>query len=155
MTMNSTCVMGLGNPLFQDEGVGIHIIHELMQGDLAGQVELIDGGTDGLALLGVVEDAERLLVIDAIDGEYPPGTIKRLENEEIPMLSQAKVSPHQASFQEVLALARFRGRLPSQLVLIGVQAKSLDWGTSLNPEVSSSVPAVMQMVHEQVDRWSK
>lgn len=146
-------VLGLGNPLFQDEGLGIYVIHQLMEGELAEQVELIDGGTDGLSLLGVVETAQQLLIIDAIDGGFPPGTIERREGLEIPLAAYAKVSQHQLGFQEVLGLAYLRGRLPADLVLIGVQPKALDWGTRLTATVARSVPRVKEMVYEQVASW--
>jgi len=146
-------VMGLGNPLFQDEGLGIHVINELMAGDLGARAELIDGGTDGLTLLGAVEDAKHLIVIDAIDGGLRPGTIKQLQNEEINHFARAKLSAHQLGFQEVLALAQMRGRYPEHIVLIGVQPQSLDWGTQLTSVVSRAVPQVMDMVYKQINYW--
>jgi len=146
-------VMGLGNPLFQDEGLGIHVINQLMAGDLGKWAELIDGGTDGLSLLGAVEATRHLIVIDAIDGGFRPGTIKQLQNEEIYLFASAKLSAHQLGFQEVLALAQMRGRYPQHLVLIGVQPQSLDWGTMLTPAVSRAVPRVIDMVFTQVNNW--
>lgn len=146
-------VMGLGNPLFQDEGLGIHVINRLMAGDLSTRAELIDGGTDGLFLLGAVETARYLIIIDAFDGGFRPGTIKQLQNQEVNTFARIKLSAHQLGFQEVLALAQMRGRYPEQLVLIGVQPKSLDWGTKLTPAVSKAVPRVMEMVFTQVDNW--
>jgi hydrogenase maturation protease len=117
-------VLGLGNPLFQDEGLGIHVIHQLMQGSLAEKADLVDGGTDGLMLLGTVEAAQHLLVIDAIDGGFPPGTIKQWEAEQIPLFTYGKISPHQLGFQEVLALARMRSKFPEQMILLGVHHRS-------------------------------
>jgi len=147
-------VMGLGNPLFQDEGLGIHVINQLMASDLGERAELIDGGTDGLSLLGAVEAARHLLVIDAIDGGFRPGTIKKLQDHEISIFARAKLSVHQLSFQEVLALARLRGRYPEQIVLIGVQPQSMEWGISLSSEVSKAVPQVISMVYKQIDYWA-
>ncbi len=147
-------VLGLGNPLFQDEGLGIHVIHQLMGSMLSDRAELIDGGTDGLALLGIVEEAEHLIVIDAINGNFPAGTIKQFQGQEIPLNINAKFSPHQLGFQEVLFLARMRGKFPDQMVLLGVQSESLDWGTELTSQVASSVPRVIDLVHKQIDIWS-
>jgi hydrogenase maturation protease len=155
MSLNKPIILGLGNPLFQDEGLGIHIIHQLMREPIKERAELIDGGTDGLTLLGVVEDAEQLLVIDAVDGGYPPGTIKMMSNNDIPQLCNTYISEHQLGFQEVLALARLRGNLPSQMVLIGVQPQSLDWGTELTEPVTSSLPRIREMVYEQIETWFK
>ncbi len=147
-------VMGLGNPLFQDEGLGIHVINQLMASDLGARAELIDGGTDGLSLLGTVEAARHLLVIDAIDGGFQPGTIKKLQDHEISLFARAKLSVHQLGFQEVLALARLRGRYPEQIVLIGVQPRTLEWGISLSSEVSRAVPQIITMVYKQIDSWA-
>jgi len=147
-------VIGLGNPLFQDEGLGIHVINQLMMGDLGERAELIDGGTDGLALLGIVEEARHLMVIDAIDGEFRPGTIKKLQDKEINLFTRARLSAHQLGFQEVLALAQMRGKYPEQIVLIGVQPQTMEWGTSLSSEIASVVPQVINMVYEQIDKWS-
>jgi len=148
-------VLGLGNPLFQDEGLGIHVIYELMKGQLAEQAELIDGGTDGLALLNTVEEAQQLLVIDAIDGGLAPGTIKRWQGDQIKLSAGSKISPHQLGFQEVLALAKMRGKMPSQMVLIGVQPRSLDWGTRLTAVTALTVPQIMDMVRKQIDTWTE
>ena len=146
-------VMGLGNPLFQDEGLGIHVINQLMMSDLGNRAELIDGGTDGLALLGTVEKARRLIVIDAIDGGFRPGTIKKLQDQEIRVLARGRISAHQLGFQEVLALAQMRGQFPQYLVLIGVQPQTMEWGTSLSVEVANVIPQVINMVNMQIDKW--
>lgn len=151
---NKPVVLGLGNLIFQDEGIGIHVINQLMKGDMAKRAELIDGGTDGLLLLNTVETAENLLVIDAIDGLQKAGTIYRMEDDEIPILTKKKLSAHQLSFQEVLALAQFRGKFPKSLVLIGVQPKTLDWGTELTPDISKAIPKVIKLVHDQLEKWA-
>jgi len=153
MMKNKPVVLGLGNPLFQDEGLGIHLIHQLMHEAMDEQVEFVDGGTDALALLGVVEEADHLLIIDAIDGDHPPGTIRQLTGKEIPLLVNGRMSVHQIGFQEVLALAGLRGRLPADIVLIGVQPQSLDWGTELSPLVAQTLPCLTEMVCEQINAW--
>lgn len=150
MTGTKPVILGLGNPLFQDEGVGIHVILQLMQEDLAQQADLIDGGTDALTLLGVVEEAENLIIIDAIDGGHDPGTLQVLQGEEIPLLLSSKISPHQIGFQEVLSLANLRGKSPSRVVLIGVQPESLEWGTELTPKVAQTIPRIRTMIHEML-----
>ncbi len=147
--------MGLGNPLFQDEGLGIHVISRLMASDLGARADLIDGGTDGLSLLGIVESARPLIVIDAISGGFSPGTIKLLPGHEIRILAPARLSVHQLGFQEVLALAQMRGKYPQHLMLIGVQPQSLYWGTDLTPAVSQAVPQVIELVFNQIDNWEK
>jgi hydrogenase maturation protease len=153
MIKNKPVILGLGNPLFQDEGLGIHVIHQLLNEEISDQVDLTDGGTDALALLGIVEEAEYLLIIDAVTSNSAPGTISRREGQEIPLFLSVKMSPHQIGFQEVLTLARLRGRLPASMVLMGVQPQSLDWGTELTSTVSGSLPRLTEMVYEQIKSW--
>ncbi|MEN6461887.1 MAG: HyaD/HybD family hydrogenase maturation endopeptidase [Syntrophomonas sp.] len=153
MINNKPIILGLGNPLFQDEGLGIHVIHRLMNEDISNRAELIDGGTDALALLGLVEEAEYLLIIDAINGDDIPGSVRRFAGQEIPFFLSSRMSPHQIGFQEVLALARMRGRLPDHIVLLGVEPLSLDWGTKLTTPVAASLPQLTKMIYEQINSW--
>lgn len=153
MKRNKIMVLGLGNPLFQDEGLGIHMIAQLRRDLINEQVELVDGGTDGLTLLNVVEDTDHLLVIDAVDGDDPPGTVRKLSGRDIPMLVSGRISVHQLGFQETLALAALRGRLPQHLVLLGVQPQCLDWGTQLSPPVAKALPDLTVLIHEQLHEW--
>jgi hydrogenase maturation protease len=124
-----------------------------MNEEISDRAELIDGGTNALALLGLVEEAEYLLIIDAVAADSSPGSVIRREGLEIPLFSTERMSAHQIGFQEVLALARLRGRFPAHMVLIGVQPQSLDWGTELTPTVSASLPCLTEMVYEQINSW--
>lgn len=154
MTKVKPVILGLGNPLFQDEGLGIHLIHQLMQEELDDRADLIDGGTDALSLLGIVEEAQYLLIIDAVNADQPAGRIQYIVGQDIPLLMSDKMSAHQIGFQEVLTLASLRGRLPCHMALIGVQPQSLDWGTELSPPVASTLTTVKEMVYAQIDFWA-
>jgi hydrogenase maturation protease len=109
---------------------------------LPANVTVLDGGTQGLYLLPFVTEARHLLVFDAVDYGLPPGTMKRVEGDEVPQfLGAKKMSLHQTGFQEVLASARMLDRFPESLLLIGVQPVELeDFGGSLRPEVAAQVP---------------
>ncbi|MEN6348982.1 MAG: HyaD/HybD family hydrogenase maturation endopeptidase [Syntrophomonas sp.] len=147
-------VLGLGNLLFQDEGIGIHAIDKLKKnGSLAGKAELIDGGTAGLMMLGLVENASRLIIVDAIDGNLAPGTIQRLEGAEVSIYASQKLYSHQMGFQEILDMAAERGKLPELIVLFGVQPASMNWSPSLSPVVSAVMPELMKQIIEQVEQW--
>lgn len=153
MTKSKPVILGLGNPLFSDEGVGIHLIQRLMHEEISEKADLIDGGTDALSLLGIVEESEHLLVIDAIDGDEPPGSLYCLENEQISMRLEKRMSAHQIGFQEVLTLARLRGRLPAQIILLGIQPQSLDWGTELTSTAAGALPQLRTMIYDQIENW--
>ncbi|MZP29714.1 HyaD/HybD family hydrogenase maturation endopeptidase [Heliobacterium undosum] len=147
-------VMGLGNLLFTDEGLGVHAIRRIEAGyAFSPEVELIDGGTLGLILLEHLEEASHFLCIDAVNAGQAPGSLVRLEGEELPRYLGVKMSQHQMGFQEVLALASLRGTLPDQMALVGVQPESLEWGTELSPTVAATLPAVTGAVLELLGRW--
>lgn len=147
-------VMGIGNLLYSDEGMGVHILPALREA-FSGQadVEVIEGATDGMLLLAPVESTNFLLVIDAIQADKPPGEIICLEDEDIPKYMSLKMSIHQGGFQEVLALAKFRGRLPQYMFLCGIQPESLKLGMELTDVVKEQLPSLIQVVQDKVNEW--
>lgn len=156
MTQQNILVLGIGNLLWADEGFGVRAVQELhRRWSFPGHVTLMDGGTQGLNLLPHVQDTRRMIVFDAIDYGLPPGTLKVLANEQVPRFMGAKkLSLHQTGFQEVLAVAGLLGRLPAELVLIGVQPADIrDYGGSLNEVVRASVPAALAAALASLRRW--
>ncbi|MCF6092735.1 HyaD/HybD family hydrogenase maturation endopeptidase [Microaerobacter geothermalis] len=151
---NKITILGIGNPLFTDEGVGVHTLSPLRK-VFADQddIEIIDGGTDGLRLLGPVEETDYLLIIDAINAGKEPGTLITLEGEEIPKYLGVKMSFHQLGFQEVLAMAKFRGSLPKEMFMCGIQPKSLEWGAEMTETVAKQLPKLVEMVVDKVKQW--
>lgn len=154
MTKSKPVILGLGNPLFSDEGVGIHLVRGLQHEEICERAEIVDGGTDALYLLGTIEGTGHLVVVDAIDGDGVPGSLYRLEGAQIAMAWKNRLSAHQIGFQEVLALARLQGRLPARLVLLGVQPQTLDWGTELSDTVAGVLPRLRAMVYEEIAAWA-
>lgn len=149
-----TLVLGLGNILLSDEGIGVHVIHLLRERYLFPQeVEVMDGGTLALDLLPYVEDAGRLLIVDAVRMDAPSGTVVRLEGEEVPAVLTLKYSPHQMGLSDLLAAARLLGRSPAEIVLWGVQPASLDVGLDLSPVVAAQVETLVQNVLAELHRW--
>jgi hydrogenase maturation protease len=150
-----TLVLGIGNVLWADEGFGVRAVEALHERfEVPDGVGVVDGGTQGLLLLDLVCDAERVLVFDAIDFALPPGTLKVLRDAEVPAWAGAKVSLHQASFQEVLALARLRGREPRSVTLVGVQPAVLaDFGGSLTDIVRPRVDEAVTIAVAELAAW--
>jgi len=157
--MSQITVLGIGNLLQRDEGFGVHAVRilktqaALWEPGSPGEVEYLDGGALGLSLLPVVEDSCCLLVLDAIDAGQPPGTLIEIEGKQTPLYSVQKLSEHQVGFQEVLALARFRQRLPDRLRLVGAQPCDLSTGIGLSPVLQEILPAVVQRAAEIVSDW--
>jgi hydrogenase maturation protease len=114
----------------------------------------MDGGTLGLDLLPFLEDASRLLVVDAVQAHKPPGTLIRLSGDEVPVfLDASKVSAHQEGLEDLLAVAALKGYLPSEVVLWGVQIESLGVGLELSHSVAAQVQNLMVKVLEELARW--
>ncbi len=147
-------VLGLGNTLNRDEGLGVHAVKALETAlrDRA-EVEFLDGGVLGLNLLPLVEECSHLLVLDAVNAGKPAGTVIELGKEEIPLYAGVKLSQHQLTFQEVLALAQFRGKLPDKLHLVGVQPADLDVGLTLSAEVAAAMPDMLARALAKLAEW--
>ena len=149
-------VLGIGNILWADEGFGVRCIELLQQAWTFGpNVELIDGGTQGLYLIQCVQSADRLLIFDAIDYGLAPGAIKLIENDDVPRFMGAKkMSLHQTGFQEVLWLAQFTGDYPTEVLLIGCQPEQLeDYGGSLRDSVRNAMPCALSSAIERLRLW--
>jgi hydrogenase maturation protease len=118
----ATLVLGLGNTIMTDDGFGVKVVEALSSRFLLrGPVTLVDGGTLGLDLLPRLEGIEQLLIVDALAMQAPPGTVFRLEGEEVPRAFASKLSVHQMGVQDLLAVAELQGHLPRELVVWGVQ----------------------------------
>jgi hydrogenase maturation protease len=149
-------VLGIGNILWADEGFGVRAV-ELFHARyrLADNVSLLDGGTQGLYLVQFVEEADHLLVFDAIDYGLEPGTLKRVEDDEVPKFTGSKkMSLHQTGFQEVLSAADLLGSYPQKLCLIGCQPLDLeDWGGPLTAPVRDKLEAAVDLAASILAEW--
>lgn len=149
-----TLVLGLGNPLMGDDGLGIVALERLRaHWTFSPPVELLDGGTWGMNLLHRIEAVGRLLLLDAIDLDEPPGTLLHLERDQLPRLFSMKVSPHQIDMREVLALAELRGRLPAATSAMGIQPERLELSTALSATVAAGVDALVVRARNQLAEW--
>ena len=154
-------VLGLGNILNRDEGLGVHAVKALevylsdQNGRLVpeGVVEFLDGGTLGLNLLPIVEESSHLLILDAVNTNQPSGTVIELGREQIPLYAGIQLSEHQVGFQEVLGLASFRARLPQHLHLIGAQPADIGIGLELSPKVADALPSLVRRAASLLQEW--
>jgi len=149
-------VLGLGNTLNRDEGLGVHALKALearLSGRASGEIEFLDGGVLGLNLLPWVEESSHLLVLDAINARKAAGALIELKRDEIPLYSGIKLSDHQVTFQEVLGLAKFRDRLPEHLHLIGAQPADLSIGMELSPAIDAILPQILARAKAVLLEW--
>lgn len=146
MSKKNILILGIGNILWADEGFGVRCVEALNSRYVfSDNVKIMDGGTQGIYLVHHVQEADVLVVFDAIDYGLAPGTLKLIYNDEVPKFMGAKqMSLHQTGFQEVLAMAEFTGAYPSDLLLIGCQPVELeDFGGSLRDSVRAQItPAI-------------
>ncbi len=147
-------VIGVGNLLLKDEGVGIHIVRELQREALPAEVEVRDGGVGGIDLLDVLERSPHALLVDAADMALEPGTVRRFRPDEVqPGAEDApRFSSHDIGLLEVLKLAQALDRIPEEVIIFGIQPKEIAWSTELSPEVRAAVPRVIEMVLREIER---
>jgi hydrogenase maturation protease len=149
-----TVVIGLGNPLMGDDGLGLAALERLREAwDIPAGVELVDGGTWGMNLLPIIEDAERVLLIDAIEIGAAPGTEVVIPRDCLPRYLTTKISPHQVDLSDVLALAELRGTLPEHTTAVGLQPERVEMSTELSEAVRVRLDSLVGTVVELLARW--
>ena len=144
-----TLILGLGNPLRGDDGVGPRVVAELAGIRLPAHVAALDAGTAGLTLLDLLDGPERVIVVDAADMGRAPGEVVRFTPEEGRLLA-SNFTPHAMSLAEALELAQVLGRRLPQITILGVQPASLEWRAGLSPAVAAALPAVIETVLQEV-----
>ncbi len=146
-------VLGLGNLLRTDDGVGIHAIRGLQDDSrLPREIQLIEGGTLGLSLLPSLQQITHLLVLDAVDVGAGAGTLLRFANRDIDRLPLAK-SVHLLGLADLLDSLRLVGQAPAEVVLIGVQPGSTDWGVTLSPAIEAKLGQLAEAAFSQITVW--
>jgi hydrogenase maturation protease len=139
-------VLGIGNILLSDEGVGVHVANKLSAISLPEHVSVVEGGTDGFRLLNIITETEHLIVIDAVKGGGEPGSIYRFDIDDVRACpSGFKTSVHQIGILEVIDLSGLIGKTP-RTTIIGIEPKSLELGMELSPEISEKIPRIIDLV---------
>src|SRR6202162_3784923 len=145
MPASATCVvLGLGNTLHSDDGIGPQAIERLRSdARMPEDVALIEGGTLGLELLTYIWDCSYLLVLDAVDVGQPPGTLIRMSGQKLQTLP-GKGSVHQLGVADLLVALRVLARQQPTVVLLGVQPATTEWGTELSPAVGTVMGSLIE-----------
>ncbi|MBF0119487.1 MAG: HyaD/HybD family hydrogenase maturation endopeptidase [Desulfobacterales bacterium] len=143
-------LLGIGNILLGDEGVGVHVIKELERSfSFPSNVELIDGGTAGFDLLPVIESADHLIVIDCVHSNCEPGTIFRIIPEVgAPTIFQ-EISLHQISLIQILTLAKFNQKCP-QTVIFGIQSAEEEININLSSTIESNLKKIINLILDEL-----
>ena len=149
----SILVLGLGNILLSDEGVGVRIVEALdASHDMADGVDVLDGGTSGMDLLDMVAERDCLIVADAVNAAGPAGRLIRLEDDDIRMLFETRFSPHQLGLSDMLAALCLIDKAPRRVVIIGVVPQNLSLGLDLSPAAAVGRNAAVTMIVDELTR---
>jgi len=147
-------VLGLGNLLRRDEGLGIRAMERLRACyALPAAVQLVDGGTLGLELLSYLEGAERVLILDAALTDGPPGTLLRAAGDQVPAFFGMRTSPHEIALADLLAVTKLRGTEPHELVVWGMQPAALELGWELSEPVAAHLDALVDAAAAELQHW--
>lgn len=153
-TGGETLVIGLGNPIMGDDGLGLAALERLeREWRLPPAVRLVDGGTWGMRLLPLIEQAEAVLLLDAIDAGRAPGSLIVLARDEVPRVLGHKLSSHQVDLAEVLAVGELRGTIPARLAALGIQPARVEMSTTLSAEVAGRLGELVLAIVGQLVAW--
>lgn len=154
MSQQRIIVLGLGNILFQDEGIGVRAADTIRAaGAFPENVEVLDGGTLGLDLLAYFQHDVKMIILDAVRSGKTPGSLVRLEGDQIPAALAQKMSMHQLGLQDLMAASRLRGSLPQKVVLWGMQPAEIDWGMELSPICAVAFPQFVEAAVHEIQSW--
>lgn len=157
--MPKLTVLGIGNPILADDGIGLAILEQVQKAGPPpgryGDTELcyVDGGISGIEILPDIQDADQLLILDAVAGPGKPGQVEVFEGEQIPYLLQAKLSPHQVGLLDLLAMARLLGQEPEKIAVVGVIADYVGVKVGLSSAVVESIPQATSVALDLLQKW--
>jgi hydrogenase maturation protease len=151
-TTRNILVIGMGNVLMQDEGVGVRAVEELEnQYIIPAGVKVVDGGTAGMELFEPIRDCEQLIVADAVNTGGAYGTLERIVNDQIPAFFQTKLSNHQLGLSDLLGLLKLKGEMPDHVAIIGMVPHSLEQKLGLTPEAEIGLDAMVEMLVSELE----
>ncbi len=151
-----TLVLGIGNTLLTDEGVGIHVLHQLEDGaPLPPDVEMMDGGTLSFTLAGPIEEAEALIVVDAANLKGKAGEMQVFEGEAMDafLMSNRKSTVHEVGLTDLRAIAILAGHWPERRALVAIQPQVVDWGEEPTPAVAAAIPPACAAIRQLIEAW--
>ena len=145
--MKPILILGLGNPLQGDDGVGARLVEALERRCLPRDVEVMDGGTPGIGLVNLLEDRRRVIIVDAAEMGLPAGRVKRFQPKDVTLTGAAEqFSLHRSGVADALALARELDLALPEIIVFGVQPARVGWGDGLSAEVAAVVPQMVETV---------
>ncbi len=151
MINNKIVIIGIGNVLLMDEGIGVHVINELEKHDLPRNLELYDGGTGGFKLTDLMCGAGMVIFIDAVETGKVPGTVTTFKSEDVcSIYPKKKYSLHDTDLLEVIKIAELLDK-PPEIEIVGVQPKTINYGTDLSKELVDSMSNIINAVLRRIE----
>jgi hydrogenase maturation protease len=151
-----TLVLGIGNTLLTDEGIGIHVLQAL-EPELANwpDVTLLDGGTLSFTLAGPIEDADALIVVDAANIKTKPGEWALLKGEEMDafLMGNRKSTVHEVGLTDLRAIAMLAGHWPKKRAMLAIRPDVVDWGELPTPAVAAAIPPACAAIRGLIREW--
>ncbi len=152
--MSRTCLIGLGNILMRDDGIGVHAVKEIEKRFcFTPPIDIVDGGTLGLALLPLIGEYARVLFVDAVEAGMEPGAIVVREGEQVPALMESQVSVHQAGLADLMYAARLAGVMPPEVCLVGIQPQAVDLGLETTALLKNKQEELIRTVLARLGAW--
>lgn len=146
-------VLGIGNTMLKDEGIGVRVAEKMMEMSLPPEVEVMDGGIKGLDLLYYIEGRKKVIVVDAVKAGAPPGTLFRFTDNDLADKKGVMRSAHGIDFSDVIAAARFTGTKPAEVIFLGVEPYDLSVSMELSPKIEEMVPILINLVMKEIDAY--
>ena len=144
-------ILGVGNILLGDEGIGVRVVEEMENRFIFPEdIMLLDGGTAGIELLRYLEGRDLLILIDAMRAKLPPGTVFKVEGEDVPKRFMTKISPHQIGLSDLLAAGILSDQIPKQIILFGVEPERLETGIYLTDAVEASLEKIISAILDEL-----
>jgi hydrogenase maturation protease len=151
LSQKNTLILGVGNILLKDEGVGVHVVRRMKEMNLPKYVEVLDGGTAGLELVDFIENRSKLIVVDAVKNGGRPGTIYRLTETNLRIKPKAIMSFHEIDFLDALYMSDVMKNKPKEVVVIGIEPKDMSDGLELSSEIEERIPRIIEVVMEELE----
>ena len=142
---NKILIIGMGNLIYRDEGIGVHIIQEMEKMELPSHIELLDIGTSTMDLISYLKEVKKLIVIDAMRAGGKPGTIYKCKPEDLLPKDEGPISLHEIGLLETLNMTKKLG-MEIQTVIVGIEPEIMEWGTELTEAVKNKIPMIIEAV---------
>jgi hydrogenase maturation protease len=144
-------ILGIGNILLKDEGIGVHVANKLKDMSLPPDVEVMDGGTMGIDLLFYIEGRKKVIVVDTVKAGEPPGTMYRFTDKELSGKKEFLRTAHGIDFSDVVRTAKNRGTKPDEIVFIGIEPEDMNVGLELSDLIAQRIPVLIDLVMKELN----